>query len=129
MSLHIGNFFCINRNVINGYYTEENGQGVRLTDSKGQSLSAYDFDKDISVYPYYTFNTYHITYNSDGGSLEGEGTYTYDFTIETDDIILPSLIKSGYKFDGWYLNSDFSGSKITTITKGTHEDITLQINI
>ena len=33
------------------------------------------------------------------------------------DGTLPSPYKNGYKFEGWYLNSDFSGNAITSITE------------
>lgn len=36
-----------------GYYTEADGNGTKLTDSEGNSLNAYEYEKDITVYPYF----------------------------------------------------------------------------
>lgn len=36
-----------------GYYTLPNGEGVRLTDEKGNSIGPYDLGNDATFYPYY----------------------------------------------------------------------------
>ena len=38
-------------NTFVGWYTEQNGNGEKLTDNLGNSLSQYSFDQDISAYP------------------------------------------------------------------------------
>jgi len=37
-----------------GYYTEDNGGGDKLTDGSGNSISAWSFSEDKTVYPYFT---------------------------------------------------------------------------
>lgn len=39
--------------IFNGYYTEPNGQGVRLTDEFGNSLVAWDIAYDTKIYAYF----------------------------------------------------------------------------
>ena len=40
-----------------GYYTEPDGKGTKVTGENGESLKAYDFVVDITVYPYF-YNLY-----------------------------------------------------------------------
>lgn len=40
--------------LFDGYYTEKDGQGTRLTDSAGKSLETYGFSENITAYPYFT---------------------------------------------------------------------------
>lgn len=54
----------------------------------------------------------------------------YDFesgsyTIESEDVVLPTPTKQNYNFIGWYTNSDFSGDALSVISKGTTGDMTL----
>lgn len=63
-------------------------------------------------------NTYTVTYNKNDGDWKNEYTattsYTYGagLTLPTSD----NITKSGYTFDGWYEESDFSGNVITSIS-------------
>lgn len=59
---------------------------------------------------------YTITYNLNGGSNPSGTVSTY--TIEKA-VSLPTPTKSGYTFAGWFTSSNFSGSKVTTIAKGS----------
>lgn len=47
----------------------------------------------------------------------------YEFTEQSEDIVLPSVIRVGYTFLGWY---DENNQKVTVIQKGTHHDIFVQ---
>ena len=67
----------------------------------------------VEVYPTWTPIRYTITYDSDVVSVEPT-TYTF----QTDPITLPTLSKAGWTFGGWYKESDFSGTAVTTITPG-----------
>ncbi len=40
--------------VFDGYFTEENGNGIRVTDKNGKSLENYGFPQNITLYPYFT---------------------------------------------------------------------------
>ncbi len=44
------------------------------------------------------------------------------YTIDSADITLPVLEKTGWHFNGWYADSDFSGSEITEIPSGSTGD-------
>lgn len=63
----------------------------------------------------YTPITYTITYNLNGGSLSGQTT---SYTIE-DNVTLKSPTKSPETFAGWYTSSALTGSKVSTIAKGS----------
>ena len=64
--------------------------------------------------------TYNINYISSYGDLSNV-IKEYDGTI---DVELPSLYAFGYKFLGWYDNSDYTGEVITKINKGSSGDKT-----
>jgi uncharacterized protein (TIGR02145 family)/uncharacterized repeat protein (TIGR02543 family) len=67
---------------------------------------------------------YSITYTLNGG-LQNGGIYPATYTVNTSTITLPDPAKTAYVFDGWYDNSGLSGSKVTSITKGTTGNKTL----
>ena len=80
--------------------------------------SQWDFEndvveKDITLYAKWTANTYKVTLNVGGGTINGDvvTSYTYGVgaTLPTD------VSRNGYKFDGWYEEADFSGEPVTTI--------------
>jgi len=109
--------------LFEGYYTQANGKGTKITDNLGNALSIYEFDTNITVYPYYTLIPYEISYNVNGGELEDKTKdLILQFTIESEDIVLPNMVKNGYDFDGWYTDEDFT-NKIETIVNGTHQNV------
>lgn len=55
--------------------------------------------------------TYTLSFNTNGG-LEIESITAY----EGENITLPDSYKYGYRFDGWFKNSSFSGTAITNVT-------------
>ena len=57
---------------------------------------------------------YTVTYIKDGGTITEESNFT-EYTYGAG-LTLPIPIKMGYTFDGWYEQSDFSGSKVTSIS-------------
>jgi uncharacterized repeat protein (TIGR02543 family) len=57
-----------------------------------------------------------INYTLNDGTLSG----TYPTVVaENESVTLPTPTRSGYSFVGWYLEADFSGEKVTSITGGT----------
>lgn len=60
---------------------------------------------------------FNITYKNNCGLVINPTTYK-----STDKIILKNPIKTGYTFDGWYLD----GQKITMIKAGTTGDLTIE---
>ena len=74
----------------------------------------------ITLYAKWTPITYKITYELDGGTNASANPTTY--TIESETITLTAPQKEGFAFGGWYTDSSFSGTKQTTIEKGSHVD-------
>ncbi len=62
--------------------------------------------------------TYTITYNLNGGT-EGEGTL-HNYTIESETFPLVEPTRGGYTFVGWYLDSEFTGTTITSIETNSY---------
>jgi uncharacterized repeat protein (TIGR02543 family) len=89
-------------------------------------LNLYNFANEVTeeITLYAKWNEiYDITYNLDSGTNDGSNPATY--TVATPTITLAEPTKSGFVFDGWYEESDFSGTEVTEITVGTTGDITL----
>ena len=63
---------------------------------------------------------YTITYNLNGGTNHKDNPAHY--TVETETITLKDASKANYTFVGWYANADFTGEKVTQITKGSSEN-------
>ena len=75
-----------------------------------------------------------ITLNPTGGTVSAEGwtssstNYTKDYNVETATFALPTPVKAGYHFDGWYEvteedgDIDITDTPVTQIAKGTVGD-------
>lgn len=72
-------------------------------------------DYDLIINAIWNYTIYTITYNVNGGNLSG-ATNSY---ISSDNINLQEPTRTNHLFDGWFETSDFSGSRVTSITKGT----------
>lgn len=72
----------------------------------------------LSLKSVFNLVNYSITYNLNGGnnSLSNVGSYN----IESSTITLYNATKDGYIFGGWYYESDFSGSVVTSIPNGSY---------
>lgn len=77
---------------------------------------------DVTLTAKWALISYKIQYNLDGGTNAAENVPS--FTVESDKITLKDPTKTGYKFLGWYRDSDHK-EKITEIPAGTHEDVAL----
>ena len=64
--------------------------------------------------------TYEIKYVIYGGSMVN-ATYTYD---GTEEVLMPTVLRVGYSFKGWYDNANFTGSKVEKIAVGESGDKT-----
>lgn len=76
-----------------------------------------------SLYAKWNLIKYSITYNFNGGNATGSCPTVYYITSE--NIVLNTPVRKGYKFGGWYKNSDFSGAKVDVISKGSYGNVTL----
>ncbi len=94
----------------------------------GSAIQKIDVNATGNIILYAKWNAlenldeYTINYVLDGGTLP-TGTKT-TYTIE-DSFTLTIPSKDGYIFDGWYLDSAFSGESITAIALGTTGNLTL----
>jgi|GEM_PF-3995596 len=74
------------------------------TERTGYTFSAWDYDfsqpvtSDITAMASWTANSYLLTFDADGGTVESSGlAVAYDSVCN-----LPTPTKNGYVFDGWY---------------------------
>ncbi len=84
-----------------------------FTGSKVTSIST-NATGNKTYYAKWTANTYTVTYNKNSGTIANESNYT-SYTYETG-LTLPTPTRTGYTFGGWYENSGFTGSKVTSIS-------------
>ena len=90
-----------------GWYTAASS-GTQVTESaKVQTASNH------TLYAHWTPNTYGVTLNTNGGTINSGNVTSYTYSTTTT---LPSNVtKTGYTFGGWYDNSSFSGSAVISI--------------
>ena len=62
---------------------------------------------------------YTLTYNMNSGSLSGGSSAPATYSRRSGDITLPILVRTGYIFGGWFMDSDFSSAQITAIPSGS----------
>ena len=94
-----------------GWYYDNNG-----TETK------WNFDTDtvkctMTLKAKWELSTYSVTLQTDGGTIAG-GKEVTGYTYGTG-AVLPTtndITREGYRFDGWYADSNFSGSPVTEIT-------------
>ena len=91
---------------------EDNTQVTNLIDSGS-----------INLYAVWNIVTYNITYDLADGTLSKDNPTTY--TIETENIILNSPQKEGYKFKDWIVNNG-AVLENNTIPKGTSGNLSLK---
>ena len=69
--------------------------------------------------------TYTVTYEYNGGALANGISNPSTYTVETSNTVLNNPTKTDYFFGGWFKYSDFSGTAITALPGGLHENLTL----
>ena len=96
---------------LEGWYYDNNG-----TETK------WNFDTDtvkctMTLKAKWELSTYSVTLQTDGGTI-ASGKEVTGYTYGTG-AVLPTandMTREGYRFDGWYADSNFSGSPVTEIT-------------
>lgn len=94
-----------------GMYDAEVG-GTKYTNSKGMSLSTYNDNYDLVLYPQYNIKKY--TINLDYGEFDGD---IKSLEIEYGDVLLElplNLTIDKYEFKGWYTKENCSGKQIAS---------------
>ena len=98
---------------------------VLLNDEKLVAGEDGTFTCKISDYSVITVvfsaKKYTITYVLNNGEDDEVVEYVYGEEKQLDDY----FTKTGYTFDGWYLNEDLSGEKVTSIDTANPANITL----
>lgn len=94
-----------------GWFEKEDLTGTALEEIGGGKTGL------LSLYAKWIPVTYTITYYLYGGTSDVENPSTY--TIETNTITLAQPSKEDYVFGGWFIDSSLTGSKQTTIEKGS----------
>ena len=74
-------------------------------------------NKNIVVGANFTAENYKITYETNGGTFNGTKVESYDYGVGAT--LSTNVTKTGYTFEGWYTNSNLSGTAVTKI--GTTE--------
>ncbi len=96
-----------------GWYSNSSCSGKAASTSSTWTAKNYTTDSwDVTYYAKFTPNTYTVSFNGNGGSNANNKTVTYDATYGE----LPSSIRSGYTFAGWYTAAT-GGSQVTASTK------------
>ena len=102
--------------------TEKDGSGTSY--APGDEIYLTD---DEELYAQWTNITYSITYETNGGTLAA-GKSNPEAYINDSELTYPTeseITRSGYKFAGWYPNSDFSGERQYSKAAGVKENIIL----
>ena len=100
---------------------------AQYTESVSKALGNAKNGDKVTLYAIWDIVEYDLTLNYNEGQYNG-ATIQSKYTVETDDIILPTAInlqKVHYTFKGWYDNSDFTGNSVTKISKGSTGDKSL----
>lgn len=98
-----------------GWYADENCESTKV-----EKISNTEHDPK-TLYAKWKGKKYTVTLNKDGGTVASGSEDVTEYTYGTS-VTLPKLEKTGYKFDGWYAESNFSGEEVKTISQTDSED-------
>lgn len=84
-----------------------------------ENTTIQDTTGNLSFTAHFIPIEYPIIYERNGGQKESDNPEKY--TVETE-FVFKRPIKPFYKFEGWYKNSDFSGSPMTELNKDYYGD-------
>ena len=84
---------------------------------------SYAVKENITLTAKWQLTSYPVVYNLNGGTNSAANPSAY--TIESSEILLAEPVRTGYKFEGWFLEKDFSGRKVESIGGGSIGGITL----
>ena len=73
-----------------------------------------------ALYAQYSVNHYTLDYTLNGGTA----SLVENYTIEDESLNLPTPVKTGYSFVGWFDNANFTGSSISSVHQGSYGDKT-----
>lgn len=96
------NLFTRDGYTFAGWNTQANGNGDNYTNGQSVTLT-----QNLSLFAKWTANQYTVTYNYNDAT-GGNGTASASFTTGGSAITLPTPVRTGYTFDGWYSDSGLS---------------------
>ncbi len=106
------------------------GWYIKDTDTKVEVIvQGGALQQNLVLEARFDYTKYMISYNTDGGHMP-DGAQDY-YTVEnvgSNAFVLPTPIKPGYAFAGWYSDPNFTSSKITSVDGSKKENITLYAN-
>ncbi len=107
-----------------GWSTTADSEKAEYADEETIKNLSYTNGQAITLYAIWSENPYHlISYELNGGSNSSLNLRKF---LESSYVILYDAEKSGYTFDAWYEDSDFSGKKISGWYAGDYsDDVTL----
>ena len=85
----------------------------------------FDFslpDGNVTLYAKWTATEYAITYVLNGGTNAAENPETY--TVE-ESVVFAAPVKTGYTFNGWYSDPEFTTVMVESIPVGSHGAMTI----
>lgn len=88
----------------------------------GSAFKKFEVNRSVTLTASWTPIVYSINYQLSGGINNDSNVNSY--SIE-NEVYFEAPSRAGYTFDGWYLNKDFSGNKITGINKGSIGEVTI----
>ena len=97
-------------------------KGWYLDQAQTQAVASFaNMTGDVVLYGHWAGKLYTVAFEGiDGATLEIIGSdVVTGFSTEDKSLALPHYIKRFYNFDGWYLNSDFSGTAVTQIDRSS----------
>ena len=101
-----------------GWNTKEDGTGTPYEDREQVGNLTDEDDGTVTLYAQWTANTYTVTLHLNGGKFadgaQDVTSYTYGTTT-----LLPNaeqMIRSGYRFEGWYADVKFQNGPYTQIS-------------
>lgn len=103
--------------TFDGWYLEANYQ------TKITSSSTVNIVGNHELYAKVTANTYTVTFNAGSGATVSPASKTVTYQMAYDT--LPTPVRSGYNFLGWYLESSYTNIITNTSTVTKTEDHTL----
>ena len=95
-----------------GWNTAADGSGTPYGNEAEVTIS-----EDLTLYAQWTAVVYRLSYNLEGGSLDGSNPASY--TIESEDITLINPTRDGYTFAGWHESVSGKTELTVTIAKGS----------
>ena len=75
----------------------------------------WNIDGNVTLKAAYTPTNYEIKYYDGSNLIDSFAEDAYSYNVEKVNFSLPTYVKEGFVFRGWYEEDDFSGEKVTSI--------------